>query len=111
VRPSWARFVDIVVAMEAIEGHLTRGDLRDSLVFDAVRVRRFEIGEAVTGIDTSLLLAEPGVPWPDIVGFRDHLAHRSFGTDHAIVVTTIERDVPVLLAVLERLMRLVESER
>lgn len=32
MRPSWARFVDIVVAMEAIEGHLTRGYLRDSLV-------------------------------------------------------------------------------
>jgi uncharacterized protein with HEPN domain len=110
VRQSWARLVDIVVAIEAIEGHMTRGDLRDGLVFDAVRVRLIEIGEAVKGIDASLLVAEPGVPWPDIAGMRDHLAHRYFDTDHAIVAATIERDVPVLLRAVERLMRLIESD-
>jgi uncharacterized protein with HEPN domain len=41
---------------------------------------------------------------------RDHLAHRYFDTDHAIVAATIERDVPVLLRAVERLMRLIESD-
>jgi uncharacterized protein with HEPN domain len=110
VRQSQARLVDIVAAIEAIEGHMTRGDLRDGLVFDAVRVRLIEIGEAVKGIDASLLVTEPEVPWPDIAGMRDHLAHRYFDTDHAIVAATIERDVPVLLRAVERLMRRIESE-
>jgi uncharacterized protein with HEPN domain len=79
-------------------------------VFDAVRVRLIEIGEAVKGIDASLLVTEPEVPWPDIAGMRDHLAHRYFDTDHAIVAATIERDVPVLLAAAQRLMRRIESE-
>jgi uncharacterized protein with HEPN domain len=110
MRDSWVRLVDIEVAIEAIDGHMGRGDLRDGLVFDAVRVRLIEIGEAVKGIDSSLLAAEPDVPWQDIAGMRDHLAHRYFDTDHAIVAATIERDVPVLLRAVERLMRLIESQ-
>lgn len=55
MRRSVARLVDIVVAIEAIDRHLTRGDLRDGLVFDAVRVRLIEIGETVKGIDAALL--------------------------------------------------------
>jgi len=42
---------------------------------------------------------------------RDHRAHRYLDTDHAIVAVTIERDVPVLLGAVERLMRRIESER
>ena len=41
------RLEDILAAIDAIRTHLTRGDLSDSLVFDAVRVRLIEIGEAV----------------------------------------------------------------
>jgi uncharacterized protein with HEPN domain len=48
-----------------------------------LRVRLIEIGEAVKGIDPGLLDAEPSVPWQDIAGIRDHLAHRYFDTDHA----------------------------
>jgi uncharacterized protein with HEPN domain len=39
-----------VEAIEAIRSHLDRGDLNDGLVYDAVRVRLIEIGEAVKGI-------------------------------------------------------------
>jgi len=41
------RLNDILAAVEAIRAHLERGDLDDGLVFDAVRVRLIEIGEAV----------------------------------------------------------------
>jgi hypothetical protein len=37
---------DISVAIAVIRQHLARGDLSDGLVFDAVRVRLIEIGEA-----------------------------------------------------------------
>ena len=43
MRQSRARLVDIVMAIKAIDDHMTRGDLRDGLVFDAVRVRLIEI--------------------------------------------------------------------
>lgn len=40
-----------MAAIEAVNDHLTHGDLRQSLVYEAVRVRLIEIGEAVKGID------------------------------------------------------------
>lgn len=104
MRDSRARLADIVAAADAITEHLTRGDLRDGLVFDAVRVRLIEIGEAVKGVEASVLAAEAQVPWQDIAGMRDHLAHRYFDTDHAIVAATVERELPLLLEAVSRLL-------
>ena len=61
--------------------------------------------EAVKGIDTLLLEAEPEVAWQDVAGMRDRLAHHYFDTSHAIVQATIDHDLPVLLAGVERLLR------
>lgn len=61
-RQDEARLRDILESLEAIRDHLTRGDLHDGLVYDAVRVRLIEIGEAVKGIDPNLLDGAPGVP-------------------------------------------------
>ena len=61
------RLDDILAAAAAIADHLTRGELDDGLVFDAVRVRLSEIGEAVT-IDPDLLAREPAIPWIDVAG-------------------------------------------
>ncbi len=41
------RLSDIQAEFDAIRSHLQRGDLSDGLVFDAVRIRLLEIGEAV----------------------------------------------------------------
>ena len=56
------RLKDILDAIAAIENHLTRGDLSDGLIFDAVRVRLIEIGEAIKAVSTELLDTEPGHP-------------------------------------------------
>ncbi len=88
-----ARLGDIVEAVAAIREHLTRGDLHDGLVYDAVRVRLIEIGEAVKGIDPDLLDGAPEVPWKEIARMRDHLAHRYFDTDHAIVQDVVDNDL------------------
>ncbi|MDA8269328.1 MAG: DUF86 domain-containing protein [Actinomycetota bacterium] len=65
-----------MAAIDAIHSHLQRGDLHDGLVFDAVRVRLIEIGEAVKALPAELLASEPALPWAQIAGMRDHLAHR-----------------------------------
>lgn len=69
------RLADVLAAATAIGDHLRRGDLDDGLVFDAVRVRLIEIGEAVRAIDPALLAREPDIPWNDVAGMRNHLAH------------------------------------
>ena len=79
------RLEDVLAAARAIAEHLRRGGLDDGLVFDAVRVRLIEIGEAVKAIDPALLAREPDVPWIDVAAMRNHLAHRYFDTAHAIV--------------------------
>ena len=99
-RQDVSRLDDIVQAIDAIRGHLTKGDLGQGLVYDAVRVRLIEIGEAVKGLSPSLLDTEPSIPWSAIARMRDHLAHRYFDTDHAIVQDVVDNELePLLLAV------------
>lgn len=92
------RLADIVDAITAIRSHLTRGDLSDGLIFDAVRLRLIEIGEAVKLLDPQLLASEPDIRWSDAAGMRDWLAHHYFDTSRAIVEATIEEDLPPLEA-------------
>jgi uncharacterized protein with HEPN domain len=74
------RLADIQAAIDAIRSHLERGTLADGLIFDAVRMRLLEIGEAVKALPSDLLSAQPGIPWQQIARMRDHLAHRYFDT-------------------------------
>lgn len=103
-RQDEARLADIVDAIAAIRDHLTRGNLHDGLVYDAVRVRLIEIGEAVKGIDPELLDGAQGVPWKEIARMRDHLAHRYFDTDHAIVQDVVDNDLGLLARAVESLI-------
>jgi uncharacterized protein with HEPN domain len=87
---------DIQAAIAAVRSHLLRGDLSDDLVFDAVRIRLLEIGEAVKALPAEMLSSQPGIPWSQIAGMRDHLAHRYFDTDHLVLQATIDSDLPEL---------------
>jgi len=97
------RLQDILDAIEAINSHVARGDLSDGLIFDAVRVRLIEIGEAIKAILPELLDTEPGHPWSDIARMRDRLAHRYFDTTHGQVSGAVEHDLEPLRAAVLRL--------
>jgi len=107
-RSAAARLGDILIACEAIDHHLGRGPavdpLSDGLVFDAVRARLMEIGEAVKDLPDDVTAAEPDMPWREIAGMRDRLAHRYFDTSHAILTATVRNDLPELRAAVERLV-------
>ena len=96
-RSDLERLDDVIAAAAAITSHLERGGLDDGLVFDAVRIRLIEIGEAIKDVEPALLALEPQMPWSDVAGMRDHLTHRYFDTAHSIVAATIEHDLPPLL--------------
>jgi uncharacterized protein with HEPN domain len=85
------RLADIQAAIDAIRSHLQRGDLSDGLVFDAVRIRLLEIGEAVKAMPDDLLAKQPSIPWRQIARMRGHLAHRYFDTAHSILQATVEK--------------------
>jgi len=94
---------DIADAVQAIRNYRDRGDLSDGLIFDAIRLRLIEIGEAVKRISPELLESEAAIPWEDIAGMRDRLAHRYFDTSHAIVQATLDNDLPELESAILRL--------
>jgi len=104
VRSDRQRLEDVIAATNAITSHLGRGTIDDELVFDAVRVRLIEIGEAIKDIDGELLAHEADVPWQDIARMRDHLTHRYFDTAHSVVAATVENDLPPLAAAVRRLI-------
>lgn len=98
------RLLDVVAALDAIDDHVRRGDLSDGLVFDAVRVRLIEIGEAVKALAPELVATEQQLPWAEIARMRDHLAHRYFDTAHTVVAVTVRQDLPELRRAVERLL-------
>jgi uncharacterized protein with HEPN domain len=104
------RLADIQAAIDAIRSHLQRGDLSGGLIFDAVRTRLLEIGEAVQALADDLLATQPSIPWRQIARMRDHLAHRYFDTAHAILQATVDEDLPELGRAVQALTRSVEKE-
>ncbi|GAA4384881.1 hypothetical protein GCM10023152_35320 [Agromyces bauzanensis] len=86
-----------------IEDYATRTD-DDGIVFDAIRIRLVEIGEAVKDLDPSATAPEPDIPWEEIAQMRDQLAHRYFDTSHAIVMATARNDIPLLKSAVGRLL-------
>ena len=101
------RLDDILIAIDVIHAHLKRGDLNDGLIFDAVRVRLIEIGEAIKALSPDTLAHEPGIPWAEAAGMRDRLAHHYFDTSHGIVTATVAQDLPELETAARRLLDIV----
>jgi len=104
------RLADIQAAIDAIRSHLHRGGLSDGLVFDAVRIRLLEIGEAVKALPADMLSSQPGIPWTQIARMRDHLAHRYFDTDHAVLQATVDNDLPELERAVQTLIETLSAE-
>lgn len=70
---------------------------RDRKTQDAV-IRNLEvIGQAVKDIGVGeLATTQPGVPWAQVAGARNILAHHYFGVDLKLIWTIVERDLPAL---------------
>lgn len=75
-----------------------------------MRVRLIEIGEAVKALPAELLASEPALPWAQIAGMRDRLAHRYFDTSHAILAATVSEDLPELDTAVRRLLQTVGDD-
>ncbi len=78
--------------------------MSDGLVFDAVRVRLIEIGEAVKDVTDDLLGRQPQIPWGQVAAMRDQLAHRYFDTSYAIIEQTVTADLTQLVAAVHNLL-------
>ena len=87
------------------------GFLVNDLIYDAT-LRNIElIGEAANRIPNEVREANPEIPWGDIVGTRNRLAHAYLHIDDDIIWSVIVDAVPELLAALRKLLETAGKER
>lgn len=94
------RLADIVDACSRIAAYIAGFDAiafgNDLKTQDAV-IRQFEIiGEAVKTLPAEIMAKEPSIPWSQIAGFRDVLAHAYFAIESSVVWDAASNKLPTL---------------
>lgn len=102
-----ARLDDMVQAAERalgyVQGLTYEQFVADRKTIDAVSYAIVVIGEAASALkDVGPTLA-PELPWADIRGMRNRVAHEYFGVDVKVLWETAQEDLPQLLAALRML--------
>ena len=67
------------------------------------------IGEGIKQIDEitkgELLTERPEIPWPEVIGIRNHIAHGYFDINGYLVFDTIKNDLNALQEAIEYFLR------
>ncbi len=79
--------------------------LADPMRMDAILHNLHVIGEAVKRLPEEVRSRKADIPWREIAGMRDVIAHAYFALDLDLVWDAIQRDVPVLLDAARELQR------
>ena len=88
-----------------VEGMDKNGFELNILIQDAV-IRNFEIiGEASKRLSSAFTGSHPELPWQDMAGMRDRLIHHYLDVDLDVVWMTIEKDLPVLLETIDKMLK------
>lgn len=97
-RDEQERLRDIQDAISAIRRHLeqageTTAAKEDTLLHDALLFQFVVIGEAVKNLSPETRESAPQIPWTDIAGLRDLIAHEYFRIDIHRVLEIVKRDL------------------
>ena len=108
-RDPFLRLEDIIEACDRLRLYVENMDFEifecDFKTQDAV-IRVFEIiGEAVKSLPEDWTDKEPEIPWRQIAGFRDVLAHAYFAVESSIVWEAAVEKAPLLKAACQRLLK------
>lgn len=103
------RLRDIQDAIAAIHRHLeqvgeTTVSKEDPLLHDALLFQFVVIGEAVKHLAPDTRESAPEIPWTDIAGLRDLIAHEYFRIDMHRVLEVVKRDLPQLEQAISKLI-------
>ena len=81
-----------------------------TLVYDAT-LRNLElIGEAAVHIPKEVRDIHPEIPWRDIIGTRNQLAHSYLHISNGLIWSTIKTDIPSLLPKLHNLLNTTKED-
>jgi len=78
------------------------------ILLNAVCMKLIAVGEEVKAIDRrtdgKLLSKYDEIPWKDVMGLRDIIAHHYFDVDAGEIFTVIRTDIPPLLKVINKMI-------
>lgn len=103
------RLRDIRDAIAAIRSHLanapdTAAAREDPLLHDALLFQFVVMGEAVKNLSMKIRDEAEEIPWTDIAGLRDLIAHEYFRIDIHRVLEIVDRDLPPLERAIDRML-------
>lgn len=100
------RIEHILEAIETIEERVAdlnaSAFVSDDLVHDAVLYQLALLGEAANSLSSEVRERHPGIPWAQIVAFRNRIMHEYHSVDLRVVWQTIQQDLPELKSAMER---------
>ena len=94
-------------AVEIASGRDKAAWNQDRVILLAVERSVEIVGEAARHVSQATRAAYPEIPWRQIVGLRNILAHKYGQIDHARLFETVIRDIPELI---ERLRAIIPPE-
>lgn len=101
---------DISEAAQSVElfvaGHDEGSFSGDDVLRSAVLHKLTVIGEAAARLTAELRERHAGIPWSDLVGFRNIVVHAYFSLAWSIVWTTATEEVPELRRQIDRVLEL-----
>jgi len=87
---------DALVHLSVLRTHLTRGDLADQTIADAVSLRLAATIEALANCSDALRRRAFGDDWALMWATRNRIAHGYAVVDMSILSATVEHDLPWL---------------
>ena len=101
---------DILGAIDKVTAYVsgkTLQDLqRDTLLLDAVAFNLIVVGEAAGKVPPEIRSVYPEVPWSQVVGLRNIIAHEYFGLDLDIIWDVVQNELPILQQVVEKIQKI-----
>ena len=85
-----------------MEGVTATGLGANELLLDSMSFRLIQIQENEKNLTSSYQTDHPTVPWKDIAGLRNRIVHDYGNVDLGVLFDTLTKDVPWLIAELER---------
>ena len=99
----------IIEAIQVIETYVAGQTFeifsREPKTLDAVLMQFMIIGEAANNISETLTLEHHDLPWHQIIGLRNEVAHGYFNIKPEIIWQTIQEDLPQLKEVVDKILK------
>jgi len=99
------RLDDVAEAIEAIRTHADNRTANERLRRDAILYNLVILGEAVKSLSDEARARRPEIPWRQISGLRDLLAHEYYRIDMREIEELLERDLGPLSTAVNALRR------